>query len=169
MAVTLSEPGPADAAEFVAAARASRQLHHPWAAPPDTDERYAAFLERSARDDQAAYLVRHATCGELVGYVSVNNIVRGALRSGYLGYAAFVPHAGRGLFTEGLRAVVTSAFSELGLHRVEANIQPRNERSLAVVRRLGFTKEGYSPRYLYIDGDWRDHERWAQLADGWAG
>ena len=71
--------------------------------------------------------------------------------------------------TEGLRAVLSAVFGELGLHRVEANIQPGNAASLALARRLGFEKEGFSRRYLRIDGDWRDHERWALLAEDWAG
>jgi ribosomal-protein-alanine N-acetyltransferase len=70
-----------------------------------------------------------------------------------------------GLMTEALRAAVAYAFSELGLHRVEANIQPGNTASTALVRRLGFKQEGLSPRYLRINGEWRDHERWALLAD----
>lgn len=101
-----------------------------------------------------------------MGYVSVGNIVRRAFQSAYLAYAAFAGHEGRGLMTAGLREVVARAFGELGLHRVEANIQPDNLRSAALVRRLGFKREGYSPRYLMVDGDWRDHERWALTADG---
>ncbi|VWB80544.1 phosphinothricin acetyltransferase [Burkholderia metallica] len=68
--------------------------------------------------------------------------------------------------TDAMRAAIGVAFDELGLHRVEANIQPGNHASIALVRRLGFTKEGFSPRYLRIGGEWRDHERWALLADG---
>ncbi|MDI7066159.1 GNAT family protein, partial [Klebsiella pneumoniae] len=63
------------------------------------------------------------------------------------------------------RAAVDFAFSELGLHRLEANIQPRNTASIALVRRVGFKQEGLSPSYLRINGEWRDHERWALLAD----
>jgi ribosomal-protein-alanine N-acetyltransferase len=69
--------------------------------------------------------------------------------------------------TAGLRAVLGAVFGELGLHRVEANVQPGNARSLRVVRRLGFEKEGFSRRYLKVDGDWRDHERWALIAENW--
>ena len=65
---------------------------------------------------------------------------------------------------EGLQAVVRHAFGKLGLHRVEANIQPDNSASIALVRSCGFSQEGYSPRYLKIAGRWRDHERWARLA-----
>ncbi|MGO8961234.1 MAG: GNAT family N-acetyltransferase [Streptosporangiaceae bacterium] len=167
-AITLSQPSPSDASEFIAAARASEALQQPWVSAPDSPERFTAFLNRAARDDQASYLVRHRECGGLVGYVNINNIVRGALRSGYLGYAAFAAHAGRGLMTAGLAAVIGDAFTTLGLHRLEANIEPGNSRSLALVRRLGFSREGFSPHYLMVDGAWRDHERWAILAENWA-
>jgi [ribosomal protein S5]-alanine N-acetyltransferase len=168
MDVVLSAPSASDAAQFIGAVRASRSLHHPWLDLPDTPGRFAAYLDRSGREDQANYLIRHRACGGLVGVVNISNIVRGGLRSGYLGYGAFASHAGRGLMTEGLRAVLDVAFGELRLHRVEANIQPGNARSIALVRRLGFEKEGYSRRYLLINGDWRDHERWALLAEDWA-
>ena len=166
--VRLSPPSAADADEFIAAARDSAALQEPWVSAPDTAERYTAFLARAAREDQGSYLIRHAECGGLVGYVNINNIVRGALCSGYLGYAAFASHSGRGLMTAGLRAVVGDAFASLGLHRLEANIQPDNLRSLRLVQRLGFRREGFSPRYLMVDGEWCDHERWAVLAEDWA-
>jgi [ribosomal protein S5]-alanine N-acetyltransferase len=169
MDVAISEPSPSDAAEFIDAARASGPLATPWLRLPDTPELFAAYLERAARDDRASYLIRHRACGGLVGLVNVNNIVRGSLQSGYLGYGAFASHAGQGLMTEGLRAVLGSVFGELGLHRVEANIQPGNTRSIGLVRRLGFQKEGFSRRYLKVAGEWRDHERWALLAEDFPG
>ena len=97
--------------------------------------------------------------------MNISEIVRGAFRSAYLGYYAFTPHEDRGLMTEGLRLAVSDAFRRLRLHRLEANVQPGNEASLRLIRRLGFRREGYSPRYLKIRGRWRDHERWALLAD----
>jgi ribosomal-protein-alanine N-acetyltransferase len=165
--IMLTHPSPADTDEFIAAAIDSASLHGSFLSAPDTAERFTAFLNRAAREDQASYLIRHTACGRLVGYININNIVRGALRSGYLGYAAFRSHAGRGLMTAGLAAVVTDAFTSLGLHRLEANIQPANARSIALVRRLGFRREGLSPHYLMVDGQWRDHERWAVLTDDW--
>jgi ribosomal-protein-alanine N-acetyltransferase len=168
-AVTLSVPARGDAEEFVRAVQASRRLHHPWIDPPDTLARYELYLDRLRREDHAGFLIRHAECGQFVGFANVSNIVRGGFQSAYLGYAAFQSHAGRGLMAAGLRLVIGRAFGELGLHRVEANIQPANHRSLALVRRIGFQKEGLSPDYLFIDGQWRDHERWALLSTGWAG
>jgi [ribosomal protein S5]-alanine N-acetyltransferase len=165
--VALSAPSPADAGEFIAAVRASEAQLHPWVDSPDTADRFTAYLNRAARADQVSYLIRHTECGGLVGYANINNIVWGALQSGYLGYAGFFSHAGRGLMTAGLAAVITDAFGNFALHRLEANIQPDNARSLAMVRRLGFRREGFSPHYLLIDDDWRDHERWAILSDDW--
>ncbi len=69
--------------------------------------------------------------------------------------------------TAGVRAVISRAFGELRLHRLEANIQPDNEASRRLVQRLGFRLEGFSPRYLKIAGKWRDHERWALTLEQW--
>jgi ribosomal-protein-alanine N-acetyltransferase len=165
--IALSSPSPADADEFIAAVRASRQALLPWVDPADTAERFASYLARAARDEHACYLVRHVSCGSLVGFANIGNIVHGPLRSGYLGYGGFSSHAGRGLMAAGVGAVVGAGFRSLGLHRLEANIQPDNARSIALVRRLGFRREGFSPRYLMVDGEWRDHERWAVLAEDW--
>ena len=96
--------------------------------------------------------------------MNLSNIVLGSFRSGYLGYYAFVGHERQGNMAAGLRLVVRHAFTALKLHRFEANIQPENRRSIALVDRCGFAKEGFSPRYLKISGRWRDHERWAILA-----
>ncbi|NED57511.1 GNAT family N-acetyltransferase, partial [Micromonospora aurantiaca] len=94
------------------------------------------------------------------GMVNINSIIRGRYQGASLGYAAFAPSAGQGYMTEGLAAALQHAFTELRLHRLEANIQPANRASLALVQRLGFRYEGLSPAYLYIDGSWQDHERW---------
>lgn len=167
MEVVLSAPQMGDADEFISAVLSSRALHHPWIDPPDTLGRFHTYLERAGREDLAAFLIRHVSCGGLVGYVNVNNIVRGAFQCGSLGYAAFASHAGRGLMTGGLRAAVTALFDGLKLHRVEANIQPDNYRSIGLVRRLGFEKEGFSPSFLRVNGEWRDHERWAVRSETW--
>ena len=165
--VILSAPSAADCAEFIEAAQASKSVMLPWVDPADSPERFAAYLDRAGREDSACFLVRHSACGALVGFVNINSIVRSAFQSGYLGYGGFVSHAGRGLMSAGVAAVIDTAFTELGLHRLEANIQPANARSIALARRLGFRREGLSPHYLMVDGQWRDHERWAILAEDW--
>jgi len=102
-----------------------------------------------------------------VGAINVNEIVHGSFRSAYLGYYAFIPHAGQGYMSEALALTLCWVFRELHLHRVEANIQPSNQASRALVRRFGFRREGFSRRYLKVAGRWRDHERWALLAEDW--
>jgi len=164
-AVALRTPSPADGDEFIARTRASVELHHPWVTPPATRAQFEAYLRRVQQPDFSGYLVCHRGEGSIVGYFTLGHIVRDALQSAYLGYAAFAPYQGRGLMTEGLRLVLLDAFDRLRLHRVEANIQPGNARSLALAQRCGFQREGFSPAYLKIGGVWRDHERWAIRSD----
>ena len=164
--VRLTAPTARGSGEFLEAVRRSRRLHAPWVSPPSTATAYRAYLRRLRQPTHAGYLVRRRDSGELVGVVNVSEIVRGVFRSAYLGYYAFVPHARQGLMTEAVARVIGTAFHRLGLHRLEANVQPGNRASLRLVRRLGFRREGYSPRYLKIGGRWRDHERWAILANG---
>ncbi|MEW1546418.1 GNAT family N-acetyltransferase [Streptomyces tsukubensis] len=159
---------PADGEEFTAAARASTALHRPWLFPPRTAEEYARYAGRFDQEPgPAGFLVCGlADGGRIAGFIAVNNIVHGAFRSAALGYGAFAHAAGRGLMGEGLGLVVGHAFGPaMGLHRLEANIQPGNSASIALAERAGFRLEGYSPRFLYVDGDWRDHERWAITAE----
>ena len=104
---------------------------------------------------------------QLIGCININEIVRGAFQSAFLGYYAFLPHNGKGLMKQALALVVSEAFHQLQLHRLEANIQPSNVASIALVKSLGFRLEGYSKRYLKIDGEWRDHERYAITAEEW--
>jgi ribosomal-protein-alanine N-acetyltransferase len=97
--------------------------------------------------------------------VNISEIVRGCFQNAYLGYYAFEPLAGRGLMRAGLAKVIRHAFTKMKLHRLEANIQPGNKRSIRLVKALGFRREGISPRYLKVAGRWREHERWTILAD----
>lgn len=159
--VAIREPAPEDEAEFTAAAAASRAVHHPWLAAPDTAEKYAELMARVRREDTAGFVVCDRASGAIAGYVMINNIVMRNFRNGYLGYAVFEPFAGRGYLTEGVDLVIRYAFETIGVHRLEANIQPGNEPSRNLAKRLGLRLEGFSPGYLFIDGGWRDHERWA--------
>lgn len=103
-----------------------------------------------------------------MGSINLSQIVRGPFRSAYMGYQVFAPFARQGYMTDAMPLMLRLVFGRLRLHRVEANIQPSNAPSLALVTRAGFIREGYSPRYLKIGGRWRDHERWAITAERWA-
>src|SRR5262249_7189772 len=98
---------------------------------------------------------------------NLSQIFYGGFQSAYMGYYVGAPFAREGYMTEGLTLALRYAFTKLRLHRVEANIQPTNRPSLALVQRAGFTREGFSRRYLKIGGKWRDHERWAILVEDW--
>lgn len=165
--VRLEQPGASRQREFLAAVRRSRRLHGRFVSPPATVADYRRWLSRLDGRTHVGHFVIDAGTDELAGVINLSEIVHGALQSAYLGYYGFTPHAGRGLMAEGMRQVVDRAFGELGLHRVEANIQPENAASLALVTRLGFVREGFSRRYLRINGRWRDHERWALLRETW--
>ncbi|TKJ19283.1 alanine acetyltransferase [Blastococcus sp. CCUG 61487] len=103
--------------------------------------------------------------GRLAGQVTVDNVVRGALRSGFLGYWIDGGLAGRGMGSLAVALVCDHAFGPAGLHRLQADIRPENTASRRLVERLGFTPEGLLRRYLDIDGEWRDHVTYALLAD----
>ncbi|MEU5362000.1 GNAT family protein [Streptomyces sp. NPDC005925] len=156
----------ADGAEFTARARESRGLHHPWLFPPQDQAAYTAYAGRVIDDPtRAGFLVCEREGGGIAGYITINNIVHGAFLSGALGYGAFPHAAGRGLMKEGLDLVVRHAFGPMRLHRLEINVQPANAASVALAATCGFRLEGFSPQMLFIDGAWRDHERWAITAE----
>ncbi|MFD8573235.1 GNAT family N-acetyltransferase [Streptomyces sp. NPDC059639] len=156
----------ADADEFVARSRESRELHRPWLFPPDQADAYASYAGRLIEDPtKHGFLVCERDGGGIAGFININNVVQGGFRCGALGYGAFAHAAGRGLMSEGLGLVVRYAFGPLGLHRLEINAQPANTASIALARRAGFRLEGFSPDFILIDGAWRDHERWAITAE----
>jgi ribosomal-protein-alanine N-acetyltransferase len=165
--VFLRAPAASDQEEFVSLMRTSRSFHRPWATAPTDVERFAAYLVDSRRPDFDAMLVCRRDDLAILGFFNLSQIVRRSFMSAYLGYAVGKPYAGHGYMREGLELVLRRAFLELRLHRIEANIQPGNLASIALARGAGFTREGFSPRYLKIGGRWRDHERWAILADDW--
>jgi len=162
--VELSTPGPQDEADFIAAMTASADVHRPWLFPPVTPEAYRDYLGRLGERKQG-FLARRATDGALVGWLNVSDIVRGALQGANVSYGGVAAFGGQGYMSEALELVLHEAFVTLGLHRLEANIQPANRGSLALARRAGFVLEGFSPGYLKIAGEWRDHERWAICSD----
>jgi ribosomal-protein-alanine N-acetyltransferase len=165
--VYLRAPYASDSREFIRLARASRSLHRPWVYAPETAGQFASYLARSREVAERCFLVCDREDDSIVGVINLSQIARGFFQSAYLGYYGFAPSAGRGLMSEGLELVLRHSFRHLKLHRLEANIQPDNERSRRLVERAGFEYEGYSPRYLKIGGRWRDHERWAITREAW--
>jgi ribosomal-protein-alanine N-acetyltransferase len=161
----LRAPTARDERRFLALVRASKKLHGAWVSAPTTAKAFRDYLARPRKADRQAFLVCRREDDEIVGVINISQIFRGPLRSAYLGFYVFAPHAGDGYMTEGLGLVLRHAFGPMKLHRLEANIQPANGRSIALVKRCGFRLEGFSPQYLKIGGRWRDHERWAILAE----
>jgi ribosomal-protein-alanine N-acetyltransferase len=147
--------------------RASRSFHRPWATAPTDHDRFTAYLADARRPDFEAMLVCRAEDHAIVGFFNLSQITRGYMQSAYLGYAVGKRYARQGYMRAGIELVLRHAFTTLRLHRVEANIQPDNDASIGLARGAGFSREGFSPRYLKIGGRWRDHERWALLAEDW--
>ena len=163
-----------DAQDWTRLRLANEEWLAPWepSAPLPWRERHTpaafrAMRRASARRARTGVSVPFAirVDGRLAGQVTVDNIVRGALRSGHLGYWIDRSVAGRGLATLAVALVCDHAFGSVGLHRLQADIRPENLRSQRLVERLGFRQEGLLRRYLDIDGDWRDHLTYALVAE----
>jgi len=170
MRVTIREPLPTDVEAHRAAVLRSAHHLRPW--NPVEPDGLPDLLRRQGTDLRT-YLILDTADGGLVGTCNVANIVRGRFRNATLGYDSYLPYAGTGRMTEGMRLIVERCFAArpggLGLHRLEINVQPDNGRSLAMAKRLGFRHEGFSPRMLFLNDAWRDHERFALTAEEWPG
>jgi [ribosomal protein S5]-alanine N-acetyltransferase len=163
--IYIRSPVAQDCKHFIKAMKRSICLHDPWVFPPIDDEQFNDYLQRINGSDCKGYLVM--VDDHIAGVFNINGIMRGSFQSAYLGYFAVLDYAGRGLMSKGLKLVLNDVFTKLTLHRIEANIQPDNLRSINLVARNGFCKEGYSPRFLKINDQWKDHERWAITYEDW--
>lgn len=163
----LRKPAERDGREFVDAVTRQREHLEPFVFASDSMTSYRQWIASGNRPDVEQFLVCRREDDAIVGFVNLNGISGGALRSASLGWASFTPEHRRGHLTEGVAMILEVAFTQLRLHRLEANIQPANERSRRLAIRCGFRLEGFSPRFLQIDGRWQDHERWAILEDEW--
>jgi len=155
----------------------NREAHARWN-PPLSDSMFSVEGQRQRLTDA----VSAATAGTgfgwwlfapdapnvALGQIHLSQITRRAFHNAMLGYAIDAAHEGRGLMREALAAAVADAFGpRLRLHRVQANVRPENIRSLALLSRLGFEREGLAREYLFIDGAWRDHVMTAKLNPQW--
>lgn len=169
MRVYLRRPEIGDSKEFIAATKASVSLHRPWVFPVQDTRGFEEYLRRIQNPRYQGFFVCRSGDDRLVGVINLSEIIRDALQSAFVGYWGVEGLCGHGLMTEGLALVFDHAFDRLKLNRLEVNIQPKNLRSIELVKRLGLRREGFSPAYLKINGVWRDHERWAILAREWEG
>jgi [ribosomal protein S5]-alanine N-acetyltransferase len=162
----------ADEAAWREARQRSSQWLAPWDAtvPPGGEGRPTSFralvktLKRAARKGQAypfAIDVEESFAGQL----TVNNIVRGSAQFASIGYWIDQQYAGRGVMPRAVALAIDHCFTAGGLHRIEIAIRPENTNSLRVVEKLGIQEVGYAPRYLHIDGGWRDHRIYAITAE----
>jgi [ribosomal protein S5]-alanine N-acetyltransferase len=144
---------------------------------PYEPRRPPAYFTLAGQRDQIAAAQRQARLGEryefgiwenglgLVGRISLGGISRGALQNAYLGYGVDRDHGGRGIATQAVRLAVRIAFEDLGLHRVQAAVVPENRASARVLEKAGFREEGLARRYLFLDGQWKDHRMFALTHD----
>jgi ribosomal-protein-alanine N-acetyltransferase len=175
MRLELRQLGESDAPAVLAYFLRNAEFRAPWAPSPPADffsEEHQR--QRLASDAEAAaagrafrfWLVPRTAAAGVIGMVAANNIVRGAFQSCHLGYEIDGRFGGQGLMPEAVCTVADWLLGELGLHRIEANIMPRNQRSIRVAQKAGFLWEGRSPRYLRINGVWEDHDHYVRLGDG---
>lgn len=161
----IQAPVAGDETAFLEAMRESVGLHYPWVSAPKDHAGWERYMTRLKRDNEDGFLVRRIEDGVICGVINLNIITFEALCSAYVSYYGVASQAEKGYMKEGMTQVIRYAFDELGLHRLEANIQPGNQASIALARSVGFEYEGFSPRFLRINGEWCDHERWAVIAD----
>lgn len=165
--LTLALALPEAAPRMVAYRRDNWEFHAPWSGPRGQDELsvmvWRRRLEQWVKDERDGLALRLMlfprgdTGGSVLGTVNFTQMLRGSFHACYLGYDLDKRAEGRGLMQEALEASIPHIFGPLRLHRIMANYLPYNQRSGAVLRRLGFVPEGYARDYLFIDGAWRDH------------
>ena len=168
----LRQLGPVAAAAVRDYGLRSKASHSPWdpVRPADywdlpvvAERLHVQLIEAELDRSLCTYLSAKAAPEHVIGALNLRNITRGALMSCVVGYGLAPEAVGNGFMTEAIDRIAAVAFDELGLHRIEINIVPRNARSIAVAERCGFTREGLSRRYLKIAGRWEDHVRYAKL------
>lgn len=165
--ISLRYPEGEDFIEFSDLALASKAFHKGLASPPFEKEAFEEYIAGNEIEANERLLICAKADGAILGAINLSQIFRKAFQNAYLGYYLFEEAAGNGFMTEAVSLTLRFAFKDLKLHRIEANVQPENLKSIAVLKRCGFTKEGFSRRYLKIGGKWRDHERWAMIAEDW--
>jgi len=164
--IVLREPSALDETVFLSTMKNSRDFHFPFITAPSTSEDFQTYLIKSKQESEQYYIAWDDN-QHIIGVFNISGIMRGVFKSAYLGYYASVDQAGKGLMSQALQLVLKEIFTTLDLHRIEANIQPTNSASIQLATKNGFIKEGFSPRYLKINGVWQDHFRFALTIEDW--
>ncbi|CAM2818959.1 GNAT family N-acetyltransferase [Legionella worsleiensis] len=164
--IVLREPSLQDETAFISAMKKSSDFHFPFITAPTTTEEFRLYLNKGNQESEQYYFAWNDD-QQIIGVFNISGIVRGVFKSAYLGYYATAEFAGKGLMGQALKLVLKEIFTTLDLHRIEANIQPTNNASIQLAKRNGFIKEGFSPRYLKINGIWQDHFRFALTYEDW--
>lgn len=164
--VWVSPVSVADETEFITLARESASLHQGLIFTPTTPTAFREYLARFDGPAAIGFVVRLSATGKLAGFVNLYQITRTpGSRVATLGYGGFTATAGHGYVTEAVRLVVGYAFDELGLDRLEADVQPQNTASRRVVERTGFRPAGPVFKPICVAGEWRDHQSWVITSD----
>lgn len=171
--VHLRGPVAADYRQWAALRQESRAFLEPWEPRWAHDElerrAWRRRLRRYRQDFDSGvgvtFLVFERATDELAGGIAIGNIRRGAAQAGQVGYWMGERFAGRGLMLDALNLVVPFAFHSLRLHRVEAACIPNNARSVRLLEKAGFRREGLLRSYLRINGSWQDHHLYALTAE----
>lgn len=147
--------------------RESRKFYKGLITPPLDSESFRNYVEKNLYETDECFVICRNADEKIVGAVNLSQIFRKGFQNAYLGYSLGVKYIGQGYMTEAINLILRHSFKNLKLHRIEANVQPFNLASIAVLQRCGFSKEGFSPKYLKVGGKWRDHERWAIIRENW--
>jgi ribosomal-protein-alanine N-acetyltransferase len=175
--VRLRVPLPNDYREWAQLRGESRNFLERWEPRwmPDELERPAwrhrisRYREDHARGTALAFFIFERESGKLAGGITLGNIRHGVSQSGHIGYWIGERYAGRGLMTDAVKTLTRYAFDTMRLHRIEAACIPDNNRSIRVLEKAGFEREGLLRSYLRINGVWQDHYLYAKIADDISG
>lgn len=171
--ILLRVPQISDYSEWAELRDRSRDFLTPWEPAWTSSEltrtsfrRRLKYYTRDMREDLGyAFFMFESETDALLGGLTLSNVRRGVTHACTLGYWVGAHHAGQGKMTAGVRAAIPFVFDTLRLHRLEAACLPRNEASIKLLERVGFTHEGLARRYLKINGIWQDHVTYALLED----
>jgi ribosomal-protein-alanine N-acetyltransferase len=147
----------------------------PWspAPPPGEDPTSLTVVSRTIiryrrewkRGEAFVFFVTPRGSDEIIGRIALGGILRGVFQNAYLGYWIDQDHVSKGICTEAVIASTRFAFQEARLHRVQAAVMPNNPRSMRVLEKAGYRREGFAERYLCINGSWEDHVLFARTIE----